>query len=91
MNLETLTRQAADALLAQTPVVVTHPAGWQRDGFPLPIKREPPAPDGSVTQGYRPLAVFEYVNEKLTVKKAPKPADDTDLFGSSPDEPNLFA
>ena len=57
---------AVSCLLAQIPVTVTHAAGWERDGFPLPIKRMTSADDGSVTQDYRPLAILEYVHEKLS-------------------------
>ena len=84
---DALTMLAFDAvscLLAQIPVTVTHPAGWERDGFPLPLKRGEkavdgfPLPlkrgekavDGSVTQNYRPLAILEYVHEKLSGKPA---------------------
>ncbi len=56
---------ATAQLLARAPVTVTHPPGWERDGFPLPIKRMAPAGDGSVTQNYRPLVILEYVEEQL--------------------------
>ena len=71
---DALTMLAFDAvscLLAQIPVTVTHAAGWERNGFPLPLKRGEKAADGSVTQNYRPLAILEYVHEKLAVV-APK-------------------
>lgn len=96
MNHQDLVSQAASALLAQTDVTVTHPAGWERNGFPLPIKREAPNPDGSVTQRYRPMVIFEYVNDLLTVRK-PKTQENPDtetldLFGaaSAPVEDDLF-
>lgn len=61
-----LAMNATAALLAQTPVSVTHPAGWQRDGFPLPMVRQKPGADGSVTQQYRPMAILEHINEVLS-------------------------
>lgn len=91
MNHQELVSQASSALLTQTDVIVTHPAGWKREGFPLPIKREAPNPDGSVTQRYRPLAIFEYVNEQLTVRKTKAQDEPENLFGAdAPVEPNLF-
>lgn len=80
MNLEALAQQATAALLAQKPVTVTHPAGWERDGFPLPIKRMQPSADGSVTQTYRPLVIFEYVHEKLSRPAKTEAAEEVDLF-----------
>jgi len=65
-DVQTLAHQATEALLAQKPLTVHHPAGWERNGFPLPIKRAPAAADGSVTQDYRPLAILEYVQEVLS-------------------------
>lgn len=80
MNLESLANQATAALLAQQHVVVTHPPGWERDGFPLPVKRMQPAADGSVTQNYRPLVIFEYVHEKLSRPAKTEAAEEVDLF-----------
>lgn len=58
---------ATRSLLMQRAVCVTHPKGWEREGFPLPIKRNKVAnPDGSTTQDYRPLAILEYVDEVLS-------------------------
>jgi hypothetical protein len=57
---------AANALLAQELVTIRHEAGWKREGFPLPAKRVPAAPDGSVTQQYRPLALLEYAHDVLS-------------------------
>lgn len=92
MNLEALAHQATTALLAQQHVVVTHPKGWERDGFPLPVKRMQPKADGSVTQSYRPIVIFEYVHEKLSRPSEPKAAEevseDVDLFGGA--DANLF-
>lgn len=66
-DLQTLARQATDALLAQQPVTVRHEPGWSRNGFPLPIKRnKTPGQDGSIVQQYRPLAILEYVDEVLS-------------------------
>lgn len=93
----TLVNQAAAALLARKNVTVIHPPGWVRDGFPLPVKRQQPDVFGSVTQDYRPMAIFEYVNEKLNGQAAgermaehrakEKPVD---LFGGNTSEANLF-
>lgn len=74
MNLEALAHEALAALLAQKHVNVTHPKGWERDGFPLPWTRMKPKADGSVTQPYRPLAILEYVHEKLSRPNKPKSA-----------------
>ena len=49
----TLARQATEALLEQKMLTVRHEAGWQREGFPLPVKRMPVSADGSVVQDYR--------------------------------------
>lgn len=65
-----LAQQAMEAMLAQQPVTLTHPSGWQRNGFPLPIKREKANEDGSTTQTYRPLAIFEYIQEQLALAAA---------------------
>lgn len=83
--IEELAQKAVNCMLAQVPITVMHPAGWQRDGFPLPIKRVDPSPDGSTTQCYRPIAVLEWVDEKMAAAAktvSVKPADDVDdLFG----------
>lgn len=63
--LRSLAEDALEKLFAQKNVTIKHPPDWKRDGFPLPIKREKAAADGTVTQNYRPLAILEYVNEKL--------------------------
>jgi len=59
-----LAQQALQHLLAGTPMTITHvrPAG-----FPLPIKRMPDNPDGTVTQSYRPIAVLEYVGDHAPI------------------------
>ncbi len=58
---------ATRSLLSQGVVRVVHPAGWERDGFPLPIKRNKILnADGSTTQDYRPLAILEYVDDVLS-------------------------
>jgi hypothetical protein len=71
-----LARGATEALLEQKALTVHHKAGWERDGFPLPIKRMPPLSDGSVVQDYRPLAVLEYVQEVLSVEISARKARD---------------
>lgn len=64
--LEMMALQAVGQLLQQQPMIVTHPQGWVRPEFwPLPIKREAPRADGVVVQGYRPMAILEFVNETL--------------------------
>lgn len=65
-NLSALAHQALAHLLAGTPMTITH---VRPVGFPLPVKRMPNNPDGTVTQAYRAIAVLEYVGEK--VKEAP--------------------
>lgn len=71
-----LAHTATIALLRQEPVTITHPPGWERNGFPLPIKREKPAEDGSVTQNYRPLAILDHVNELLSTKRHNEPSQE---------------
>lgn len=66
MDLKELAHKAADCLLEQRPVTITHEPGWKREGFPLPMKRMAASADGSITQDYRPLAVLEYVHEVLS-------------------------
>lgn len=95
-----LVNQAAAALLARKNVTVTHPPGWQRDGFPLPVKRMKPDIFGAVTQEYRPVAIFEYVNDKLNGQAtgermrefhSSEKTEAVDLFGgAAPAEVNLF-
>lgn len=59
-DLQMLAFDAVSCMIARTHVVVNHPPeGWPK-GFPLPVKRVP-----GDTQSYRPLAVLEWVNEKL--------------------------
>lgn len=58
----TLVSIAAEALLMQQPVNMLLSAGWERpNNFPLPIKREP----AGTPQGYRPLAILEWVDSEL--------------------------
>ena len=55
---------AVIAILHRTSVSVTRDANCEREGFPLPIKRNKiPNADGTITQEYRPLAILEYVDE----------------------------
>lgn len=76
MNLSNLAQRATHALLRQRPIAVTHHAGWQRDGFPLPIKRMGQDVDGTTTQEYRPLAILEFVHEVLSGEMAQRRAND---------------
>lgn len=95
-----LVNEAAAALLARKNVTITHPPGWVRDGFPLPVKRVKPDIFGSVTQEYRPVAIFEYVNDKLNGEAVSErmrelhgsdKVDAVDLFGgAAPQEVKLF-
>ena len=64
--MDKLAQDALQSLLAQQPLAITHPAGWVRDGFPLPLKRMKPDAAGAVTQDYRPLAVLEHINDVLS-------------------------
>lgn len=55
---------ALTAILRQQTVSVTRRPDEERNGFPLPTKRNKiPNPDGTITQEYRPLAVLEWINE----------------------------
>lgn len=74
-KLNELAYQAVVALLAQEPVTVVHAEGWERKGFPLPIKRTQPD-QGVITQDYRPLAILEYVDEMLSGNIKPKKIKD---------------
>lgn len=67
-NLSALARQALAHLLAGTPITITH---VRPVGFPLPVKRMPDNPDGTVTQAYRAIAVLEYIGDQAPVQIAP--------------------
>lgn len=75
-QIQALAKQALHYMLTQQTMTVTHEAGWKREGFPLPIKRNKPNPDGSTTQEYRPIAVLEYVHEFLSGEIASRQARD---------------
>jgi len=63
-RLRHLAESAVIAILHRTTVSVTRDANCEREGFPLPIKRNKiPNADGTITQEYRPLAIVEYVDE----------------------------
>lgn len=63
-RLRHLAESAVIAILHRTSVSVTRDANCEREGFPLPIKRNKiPNADGTITQEYRPLAILEYVDE----------------------------
>jgi hypothetical protein len=66
MNIQELATLATQQLLIQSSVVVVHSEGWERNGFPLPIKRVAPDSNGTTTQEYRPMAILEYVQEVLS-------------------------
>lgn len=59
-QLQILAFDAVSCMFARTTIVIAHPPGEWPKGFPLPVKRVP----GNI-QSYRPLAVLEWVNEKL--------------------------
>lgn len=54
---------AVQNMLEPKPVTITHAAGWERHGFPLPIERKASAADGTVTQDYRPIAILSFVDD----------------------------
>lgn len=63
-RLRHLAESAVIGILHRTTVSVTRDANCEREGFPLPIKRNKiPNADGTITQEYRPLAILEYVDE----------------------------
>lgn len=65
-ELSALAGRATEHMLSQQPMPITHAAGWERNGLPLPIKRAKPSEDGTTTQYYRPLEILQYVNEVLS-------------------------
>ena len=63
-RLRWLAESAVLGILHRTTVSVTRDANCEREGFPLPIKRnKTPNTDGTITQEYRPMAILEYVEE----------------------------
>lgn len=63
-KLRWLAEAAVLGIFQRTTVSVTRAADCDREGFPLPIKRNKiPNADGTITQEYRPLAILEYVDE----------------------------
>ena len=76
LSINELASRATHALLMQLPLEVTHGAGWQREGFPLPIKRMMANDAGEVVQQYRPIAILEYVQEVLSGEIAARQARD---------------
>lgn len=63
-RLRHLAESAVIGILHRTTVSVTRDANCEREGFPLPIKRNKiPNADGTITQEYRPMAILEYVDE----------------------------
>jgi hypothetical protein len=66
LSIKELANRATHALLAQELLEVQHEPNWEREGFPLPVKRMPLATDGSLTQMYRPMVILEYVQEYLS-------------------------
>jgi hypothetical protein len=71
INLRTLALAATNAMLNRDTVSWSHHASEARPEYwPLPIKREPAGPDGLVTQKYRPIALLEYVEDRLAAKDA---------------------
>ena len=69
LSIKELANRATHALLAQELLEVTHETSWEREGFPLPVKRMPPCADGSITWVpicHRPIVILEYVQEYLS-------------------------
>ena len=75
-ELDGLATLATRCLLANELLPLTHPPGWKREGFPLPVKRTQPGNDGSIRQEYRPMAVLEYVYEVISGELAKRQAKD---------------
>lgn len=66
-ELISLAHRALQALITQKPIEVTHPTGKAPEGYPLPIVRnKTPDAAGAITQSYRPIAILEYIDKKLT-------------------------
>lgn len=74
--LNELAKQATSCLLTQKSVIVVHAKDWAREGFPLPIKKMAADTDGTTTQSYRTLSIFEYVHEVLSGEIAKRQAKD---------------
>jgi hypothetical protein len=76
-RLRWLAESAVLGILTRTTVLVTRDANCEREGFPLPIKRNKmPNPDGTITQEYRPMAILEYVDDVLSGELAARKARD---------------
>ena len=76
-RLRWLAEAAVIGILTRTTVPVTRDANCERDGFPLPIKRNKTQnPDGTITQEYRPMAILEYVDDVLSGELAARKARD---------------
>ena len=89
MNLKELAARALHQLLLQQPLEITHAPGWERNGFPLPIKRHQPGHDGTTRQEYRPLVILEYVQEMLARQTAEQAALDREIADAQvPGPPN---
>lgn len=73
-TLNELGDNALACLLEQKPVTITRHKDEPRNGMPLPIKRMEPDAAGNVTQQYRPLAIFEYINDVLSGELASRQA-----------------
>ena len=76
-RLRHLAESAVIGILHRTTVSVTRDANCEREGFPLPIRRNKiPNADGTITQEYRPLAILEYVDEACSGELASRLAKD---------------
>lgn len=76
-RLRWLADSAVLGIMTRTTVSVTRDANCEREGFPLPIKRNKiPNPDGTITQEYRPIAILEYVDDVLSGELAARKARD---------------
>ena len=67
-DLADLANRATFALLGQDYLQITHPSNKKPEGFPLPVKKNQPSGDGTLTQDYRPIAVLEYVHDVLSAE-----------------------
>lgn len=86
LDLENLAVGATTCMVCREPVACTHGPGWKRPpNWPLPIRKGTLAPDGTLTQTYRPIAILEYVDGALAAlaaldrEAAPDDDDDDDL------------
>ena len=78
--------EATAALLAGGTVTIQHPANWVRAGFPLPVQRHQPDPDGITRQVYRPVQVLQWIAERVEAERAEAQKVTTEEAGHAADE-----